>query len=68
DEYRALMTNGANYAKAFGLMPGIALTAAQMDVLTSDIVWLVNQTVTLPDGSTTQVLAPVVYMAQTHAK
>ncbi len=67
DEYRALMTNGANYAKSFGLVPGIALSAAQMDALTSDIVWLVDQTVTLPDGGTTHVLAPVVYMAQTHA-
>ncbi|WP_420482794.1 hemagglutinin repeat-containing protein [Burkholderia cepacia] len=67
DEYRALMTNGANYAKQFGMMPGMALTAAQMDALTSDIVWLVDQTVTLPDGSTTHVLAPVVYMAKTHA-
>ncbi|WP_414448931.1 hemagglutinin repeat-containing protein [Burkholderia sp. 22PA0099] len=67
DEYRALMTNGANYAKSFSLVPGVALTAAQMDALTSDIVWLVNQTVTLPDGSTTHVLAPVVYMAKTHA-
>ncbi|WP_227791512.1 hemagglutinin repeat-containing protein [Burkholderia sp. BE17] len=67
DEYRALMTNGANYAKIFGLVPGVALTAAQMDALTSDVVWLVDQTVTLPDGSTTHVLAPVVYMSQTHA-
>ncbi|WP_334042071.1 hemagglutinin repeat-containing protein [Burkholderia ambifaria] len=67
DEYRALMTNGANYAKSFGLVPGMALTAAQMDALTSDIVWLVDQTVTLPDGSTTHVLAPIVYMSQTHA-
>ncbi|WP_081086635.1 hemagglutinin repeat-containing protein [Burkholderia stagnalis] len=67
DEYRALMTNGANFAKSFGLVPGVALSAAQMDALTSDIVWLVDQTVTLPDGSTTHVLAPVVYMAQTHA-
>ncbi|VWC91690.1 Large exoprotein involved in heme utilization or adhesion [Burkholderia contaminans] len=67
DEYRALMTNGANYAKEFGLVPGMALSAAQMDALTSDIVWLVDQAVTLPDGSTTHVLAPVVYMAQTHA-
>jgi len=67
DEYRALMTNGANYAKEFSLVPGMALTAAQMDALTSDIVWLVDQTVTLPDGSTAHVLAPVVYMAQTHA-
>ncbi|WP_080432178.1 hemagglutinin repeat-containing protein [Burkholderia ubonensis] len=67
DEYRALMTNGVSYAKDFGLVPGMALTAAQMDALTSDIVWLVDQTVTLPDGSTTHVLAPVVYMSQTHA-
>jgi filamentous hemagglutinin len=67
DEYRALMTNGVNAAQAFGLEPGIALSAAQMDALTSDIVWLVSQTVTLPDGSTQQVLAPVVYLAHTHA-
>ncbi|WP_184064635.1 hemagglutinin repeat-containing protein [Paraburkholderia sp. CI2] len=67
DEYQALMTNGVNVAQQFGLEPGIALTAAQMDALTSDIVWLVSQTVTLPDGSMQQVLAPVVYLAQTHA-
>ncbi|MDR0244135.1 MAG: hemagglutinin repeat-containing protein [Burkholderia sp.] len=67
DEYRALMTSGANYAKQFGMVPGMALSAAQMDALTSDVVWLVSQTVTLPDGSTTQVLAPVVYLAKTHA-
>ncbi|MBK5124796.1 hemagglutinin repeat-containing protein [Burkholderia sp. R-69980] len=67
DEYRALMNNGVNVAKEFNLEPGLALTAAQMDALTSDIVWLVSQTVTLPDGSTQQVLAPVVYLALTHA-
>ncbi|WP_197387260.1 hemagglutinin repeat-containing protein [Ralstonia pseudosolanacearum] len=67
DQYRALMASGVNAAKQFSLVPGIALTAAQMDALTSDIVWLVSQTVTLPDGSTQQVLAPVVYLAHTHA-
>ncbi|CAG4886004.1 hemagglutinin repeat-containing protein [Paraburkholderia saeva] len=67
DEYRALMNNGVNVAKEFNLEPGLALTAAQMDALTSDIVWLVSQTVTLPDGTTQTVLAPVVYLAQTHA-
>ncbi|WP_405124821.1 hemagglutinin repeat-containing protein [Ralstonia pseudosolanacearum] len=67
DQYRALMTSGVNAAKQFSLVPGIALTAAQMDALTSDIVWLVTQTVKLPDGSTQQVLAPVVYLAHTHA-
>ncbi len=67
DEYRALMTNGVNVVKEFSLEPGMALTAAQMDALTSDIVWLGNQSVTLPDGSTQQVLAPVVYLAHAHA-
>ncbi len=67
DEYRALMDNGVNVAREFNLEPGMALTAAQMDALTSDIVWLVRQSVTLPDGSTQQVLAPVVYLAHTHA-
>ncbi|MFM0500963.1 hemagglutinin repeat-containing protein [Paraburkholderia caffeinilytica] len=67
DEYRALMNNGVNVAKEFSLEPGLALSAAQMDALTSDIVWLVSQTVTLPDGSTQQVLAPVVYLAHAHA-
>jgi filamentous hemagglutinin len=36
-----------------GPAPGVALTEAQMAQLTSDIVWLVEQTVTLADGSTT---------------
>ncbi|MGF6902139.1 filamentous hemagglutinin, partial [Paraburkholderia sp. GAS348] len=67
DEYRALMNNGVNVAKEFNLEPGLALTAAQMDALTSDIVWLVNQTVTLPDGTTQTVLTPVVYLAHAHA-
>ncbi|WJF95114.1 hemagglutinin repeat-containing protein [Paraburkholderia bonniea] len=67
DEYRALMNSGVRVAQAFNLQPGLALSAAQMAALTSDIVWLVNQTVTLPDGTTQTVLAPVVYLAQTHA-
>ncbi|MDP9897878.1 hemagglutinin repeat-containing protein [Variovorax ginsengisoli] len=33
--------------------------------LTSDIVWMQTQTVTLPDGSTQDVLVPKVYVAQT---
>ena len=44
------------------LHPGIALTPAQMAVLTSDIVWLVEQEVTLPDGSKTKALVPQVYV------
>ncbi|HCN5770652.1 TPA: hemagglutinin repeat-containing protein, partial [Escherichia coli] len=37
------------------------LTAEQMALLTGDIVWLVNTTVTLPDGSTQTVQVPQVY-------
>jgi filamentous hemagglutinin len=62
DQYTALMNAGVTFAKEYGLRPGIALTPAQMAQLTSDIVWLVEQTVTLPDGTTQQVLAPQVYV------
>ncbi|SDZ43171.1 filamentous hemagglutinin [Variovorax sp. YR266] len=62
DQYAALMNAGVTFAKQYGLRPGVALTAAQMAQLTSDIVWLVEQTVTLPDGSTQKVLVPQVYV------
>ena len=62
DQYAALMDAGATFAKQYGLRPGVALSAAQMAQLTSDIVWLVEQTVTLPDGSTQRVLVPQVYV------
>ncbi len=61
-QYTALMNAGATFASAYGLRPGVALTAAQMAQLTSDIVWLVEQTVTLADGSTHRVLAPQLYV------
>ncbi|SFQ75401.1 filamentous hemagglutinin, partial [Variovorax sp. OK605] len=61
-QYAALMNAGATFAKQYGLRPGVALSAAQMAQLTSDIVWLVEQTVTLPDGSTQRVLVPQVYV------
>ena len=64
DEYTALMNGGIAYAKEFGLEPGIALTPAQMSQLTTDMVWLVSQDVTLPDGSHQSVLVPQVYLAQ----
>src|SRR5574343_218958 len=50
-EYKALMDNGITVAKAMNLVPGVALTAAQVASLTSDIVWLVSKSVTLPDGT-----------------
>lgn len=64
DEYTALMNSGVAYAKAFGPEPGIALTPTQMQQLTTDMVWLVSQDVTLPDGSHQSVLVPKVYLAQ----
>ncbi|WP_416051218.1 hemagglutinin repeat-containing protein [Cupriavidus basilensis] len=50
-QYKALMAAGVR--------------AAQMDALTTDIVWLVSETVTLPDGSTRSVLVPRIYLART---
>ncbi|ALV05759.1 two-partner secretion domain-containing protein [Roseateles depolymerans] len=61
-QYRALLNNGATFAKEHQLVPGVALTAEQMSQLTSDLVWLVEQTVTLADGSTQRVLVPQVYL------
>ncbi|TXD88024.1 hypothetical protein FUT87_11980 [Mitsuaria sp. TWR114] len=60
--YRALLTNGATFAKEHQLVPGVALSAEQMTQLTSDLVWLVEQTVTLADGTTQRVLVPQVYL------
>ena len=62
DEYMALLANGVSAGKAFGLNVGTALTEAQMAQLTSDIVWMVKQTVTLADGSKQDVLVPQVYL------
>ncbi len=62
DQYRALLEAGATVAGAWGLRPGVALTAEQMARLTSDIVWLVEQDVTLADGSVTRALVPQVYL------
>ena len=61
EQFKALMENGLTAAKTFGLTPGIALSAEQVARLTSDIVWMENQTITLSDGSTQTVLAPKVY-------
>ncbi|MET3516420.1 filamentous hemagglutinin [Pseudacidovorax sp. 1753] len=62
DQYTALMNAGMTFAQKYGLTPGVALTAEQMAQLTSDIVWLVEKTVTLPDGTTRKVLVPQVYV------
>ncbi|KAB0590018.1 filamentous hemagglutinin N-terminal domain-containing protein, partial [Edwardsiella anguillarum] len=61
EQFQALMNNGITFGKQFNLTLGTALTAEQMALLTSDIIWLVEQTVTLADGSSETVLVPQVY-------
>jgi filamentous hemagglutinin len=62
-QYQALMMSGASIAQQFNLIPGIALSAAQVAQLTTDIVWLVQQqTIKLADGTSQQVLVPQVYV------
>lgn len=61
-QYQALMNNGVTYALAHQLIPGVALTDAQMAQLTSDIVWLIEKEVGLPDGSRQKVLVPQLYV------
>jgi filamentous hemagglutinin len=61
EQYRALMNAGVTYARTWQLIPGVALSAEQMAQLTSDMVWLVEQDVTLADGSTQKVLVPQLY-------
>ncbi|XKM14504.1 filamentous hemagglutinin N-terminal domain-containing protein [Orbaceae bacterium ac157xtp] len=62
DQYKALMTAGIEFANQYNLKLGVALTAEQMSTLTSDIVWLVEKTVTLPNGVQSHVLVPQVYI------
>ncbi len=61
-QYRALLESGATFAKAHGLRPGVELSKEQVAQLTSDLVWLVSQNVTMPDGSVQSVLVPKVYV------
>ncbi|ENZ8061145.1 two-partner secretion domain-containing protein [Klebsiella aerogenes] len=61
EQYRALMDAGVAFAKQYNLTVGVALTPAQMALLTSDMVWLVAREITLTDGSVQQVLVPQVY-------
>lgn len=61
-QYVALMNSGLTFARTHELRPGIALTPEQMALMTSDIVWLVTQEVTLSDGSVHSVLVPQVYV------
>lgn len=62
DEYKGLMDAGIAFAQEYQISPGVALSAEQMALLTTDIVLLIKQSVTLPDGSVQEVLVPQVYL------
>ena len=68
EQYQGLMNNGVHYAKKLNLVPGVALTEKQMSELTTDLVWMVNQEVTLPSGKKMNVLTPKIYLASNHAQ
>lgn len=66
-QYRALLDAGVMAAQTLPLRPGAALSPEQVRQLTTDIVWLVEQTVSIPDGQgglrTTTALVPQLYLA-----
>ena len=62
-QYKGLMDSGVRFAQRYPLRLGIALSAEQMAQLTGDIVWLGEQSVTLPDGTATWALVPQLYVA-----
>ena len=64
-QYRELMNNAVDYAKAFNLRPGIGLTASQMSRLTRDMVWMVERDVMI-NGQKQKVLVPQVYLVNRH--
>ena len=62
-QFIALMNSGIDAAKDFNLTVGVALTTAQINSLKHDIVWMVDRSVTLPNGTIEHVLAPQVYLS-----
>ena len=68
EQYKGLMNNGVHYAKQFNLVPGVGLTAQQMSELTTDLVWMVNEEITLPSGKKLNVLTPKIYLASNRAQ
>ncbi len=67
EQYRALMNAGVLFVQQYQLTPGVALTAEQMALLTTDMVVLTTQTIRLPDGRSKQVLALQLYLRRTQA-
>lgn len=66
-EYKGLMDAGVAFAQQYQISPGVTLSAEQMALLTTDIVLLIKQAVTLPDGSIQEVLVPQVYLRRPQA-
>ncbi|MDW8847090.1 hemagglutinin repeat-containing protein [Erwinia sp. MMLR14_017] len=60
-QFKGLMDAGIAFGKEYNLIPGVALSAEQMSLLTEDMVWLVNSDVTLADGTRQTVMVPQVY-------
>ncbi|EGO62720.1 hemagglutinin repeat-containing protein [Acetonema longum] len=58
EQYKALLDNGIAAAETFHLTVGVALTPEQIQALTQDIVWMVEQEI---QGQ--KVWVPVVYLA-----
>ncbi len=65
-EIKALMDSGIATAKDLKLVPGLSLTKEQIAALTTDILWMVEEKVALPNGDTTKVLVPRVYLTSLH--
>lgn len=66
-EYKALLEAGIAYGKRFNLTPGITLSDAQMQAITTDMVWLETKTMVV-NGKEQKVLYPKVYLAKQSAK
>jgi filamentous hemagglutinin len=61
-QYQALMDNGIAYAQTMHLSPGVSLSAEQLSALTTNMVWLVEKEVQLPNGAKAKVLVPQLYV------
>lgn len=63
-QYRDLIAAGVAFGKKAGLTSGQTLSAPQKAALPQDIIWLVSQIVTMPNGQIVSVMAPVLFRAQ----
>ena len=64
-EYQGLLDNAVAFAKNNSLTVGVAPTDEQLKNLTEAIVWMVEESVVLPDGQIVKALVPKVYLPET---